>query len=74
MQVAENFQAKLARRVPLHHDNVRPHTARATQERIQEVQWELLEHPPYSPDLAPSNFPLFAQLNKKTTRWWQIFR
>jgi hypothetical protein len=34
----------LARGVLLHHDNARTHTARATQERIQE-QWEVLEHP-----------------------------
>lgn len=39
-----------ARGIPHHHDNVRPHTARATQERIKKLlQLELLEHPPYSP-------------------------
>jgi hypothetical protein len=32
--------------VLLHHDNARLHTARATQGRIQELQWELLEYPP----------------------------
>jgi histone-lysine N-methyltransferase SETMAR len=53
---------QLARGVLLHHDNARPHTARATQKRIQELQWELLEHPPYSPDLAPSDFHLFGLL------------
>jgi histone-lysine N-methyltransferase SETMAR len=53
---------QLARGVLLHHDNVRPHTARATQERIQELQWEPLEHPPYSQDLAPSDFHLFGPL------------
>jgi histone-lysine N-methyltransferase SETMAR len=51
---------QLARGVLLHHDNARPHRARATQERTQELQWEL--HPPYSPDLAPSNFHLFGPL------------
>jgi histone-lysine N-methyltransferase SETMAR len=44
---------QLVRGVLLHHDNARSHTARATQQRIQELQWELIEHPPYSPDLAP---------------------
>jgi hypothetical protein len=29
---------QLARRVLFHHDNARPHTAQATQERIQELQ------------------------------------
>jgi histone-lysine N-methyltransferase SETMAR len=31
---------------------------------IDEIQWELLEHPPYSPDLAPSDFHLFGPLKK----------
>jgi hypothetical protein len=53
---------QLATGVLLRHDNARPHTARATQERIQELQWELLEHPPYSPDLATSDFHLFGPL------------
>jgi hypothetical protein len=43
---------QLPRWVLLHHDNARPLIARATQERIQELQWELLERPPYSPDLS----------------------
>jgi histone-lysine N-methyltransferase SETMAR len=47
---------QLAKGVLLHHDNTRPHTAQTTQEKIQELQWELLEHPPYSPDLAHSDF------------------
>jgi histone-lysine N-methyltransferase SETMAR len=50
----------MARGVLLHPDNARPHTSRATQERIQDLQWELLEHPPYSPDMAPSDFHLFG--------------
>jgi hypothetical protein len=31
-------------------------------ERIQELQWELLEHLPYSLDLALSHFSLFSPL------------
>jgi hypothetical protein len=34
---------QMARGVLLHHDNVRTHTAQATQKRIQELHWELLE-------------------------------
>jgi histone-lysine N-methyltransferase SETMAR len=54
----------LARGLLLIHDNARPYTAQTTQERIQELQWELLEHPPYSPDLALSDFHLFGLLKK----------
>jgi histone-lysine N-methyltransferase SETMAR len=53
---------QLVRGALLHHDNARPRTARAIQERIQELQWRLLEHPPYSPNLTPSDFHLFGPL------------
>jgi hypothetical protein len=55
---------QLARGVLLHHDNARLHTARATQERTEEllVQWEILEHPSYSPHLAPRDVHLFGPL------------
>jgi hypothetical protein len=63
-----------ARGVLLHHDNARPRTARATKEGIQELQWELLEHPPYSPVLAPSGFHLFGPLKNHLGAkflWWR---
>jgi histone-lysine N-methyltransferase SETMAR len=58
--IRRKHPGQLARVVLLHHDNAGPRTARATQERIQELQWELLEHLPYSPDLDPSDFQLFV--------------
>jgi histone-lysine N-methyltransferase SETMAR len=30
---------------------------------IQEFDWEILSHPPYSPDLAPSDYHLFRSLS-----------
>lgn len=45
-------------------DNARPHSARATQNHIATLGWERLDHPPYSPDLAPSDFHLFPALKK----------
>jgi histone-lysine N-methyltransferase SETMAR len=30
--------------------------------KLRDLQYELLEHPPYSPDLAPSDFFLFPKL------------
>jgi hypothetical protein len=56
---------QLARGAVLHHGKARPHTARATQEGIQELQWELLEHPPHGAGLALSDFRLFRTQKKK---------
>jgi hypothetical protein len=53
---------QLARGAMLHQDNTRSHIARATQERIQELQWAYLEHQPYCQDLIPCDFHLFGLL------------
>jgi transposase len=45
------------------HDNARPHTARATNDALETLKFEVLSHPPYSPDLAPSDFHFFPHLN-----------
>jgi histone-lysine N-methyltransferase SETMAR len=31
-------------------------------EKLRDLHYELLKHPPYCPDLAPSNFYLFSKL------------
>jgi hypothetical protein len=31
---------------------------------LQEFSWEVFNHPPYSPDLAPSDFHIFLHLKK----------
>ena len=49
--------------VLLQHNNARPHIAIITKEAIQTLGWEVLPHPPYSPDLAPSDFHLFRSLS-----------
>lgn len=45
-----------------HHDNAKPHTSLATREKLLEFGWEVMAHPPYSPDLAPSDYHLFRGL------------
>ncbi|KAJ0174850.1 hypothetical protein K1T71_009958 [Dendrolimus kikuchii] len=44
------------------HDNAKPHISLATQQKLREFGWKVLMHPPYSPDLAPSDFHLFRSL------------
>ena len=50
--------------VILQHDNAPPHRARQTTETVEEMGWELLLHPPYSPDLHTSDFHLFGPLKE----------
>lgn len=50
------------RGVTFHHDNARPHTSLRTREKLLEFSWDVLPHPPYSPDLAPSDYYLFRSL------------
>lgn len=55
-------RGRLTQGVLLLHDNARPHTAHLTINTIRQLNWEVLEHPAYSPDLAPSDFHLFGPL------------
>jgi histone-lysine N-methyltransferase SETMAR len=62
----EELQTKrprLARKkVIFHHDNAPTHTSTVAMAKLHELRFELLPHPPYSPDLAPCDFFLFPNL------------
>ena len=45
-------------KVLLQHDNARPQTSLKTHEIISSFGWTTISHPPYSPDLVPSDFNL----------------
>jgi len=57
-------RGRLSTGVLLQHDNARPHTARSTLATIQDLSFECLPHPPYSPDIAPSDFHVFGPLTE----------
>lgn len=57
-------RSKLSKGIVLLHDNARPHVAHRTRDLITSYGWEQLDHPPYSPDLAPSDYHLFLHLKK----------
>lgn len=65
MQKFKEKQPRLINRsVPiLLHDNARPHTAKMTVAKLQELELELLHHPLYSPDLAPTDYHFFRNLD-----------
>ncbi|UYV68588.1 hypothetical protein LAZ67_6000140 [Cordylochernes scorpioides] len=46
----------------LQHDNAPARNATVVKNTIKDLGWELLPHPPYSPDLAPSDYHLFTSL------------
>ena len=61
-QVAEKLKGKQSRIYYLH-NNVRPHVAKSTCEKWLKLGWIPIRHPPYSPDLAPTDYHLFRSLS-----------
>ena len=53
---------KRQRKVILLHDNAPSHTAKPVKETIEAFSWEILSHAACSPDLAPSDYYLFASM------------
>ena len=46
------------------HDNTRPHSTHVTTALLEIFKWDVLDHLPYNPELASSNFNLFSHLKK----------
>ena len=62
-RVIQSKQCGMLRQsVVMVHDNARPHTAATVQNLIMTFGWEQFDHPPYSPDLVPSDFHLFVHV------------
>ena len=54
----------MSRGLCLLHDNARPYSAHVTTALLEKFKWDILYHPPYSPDFAPVDFHLFLHLKK----------
>ena len=63
-QAIDQKRPELANRkgVVFFQDYARPHTSLVTRQMLQEFGWEVLSHPPYSPDIAPSDYHLFLSM------------
>ena len=68
-KIVEKRPGKLHLRVLFHHDNVPAHGARQTRAVLREFRWEIIRHPPYSPDLASSDLFLFPNLKIQITNY-----
>jgi len=44
------------------HDNARAHTANIVTDLLRRWRWEILEQPPYSPDMSPCDYDLIQPL------------
>ncbi|GFX61295.1 histone-lysine N-methyltransferase SETMAR [Trichonephila clavipes] len=57
-------RSELAQRrgVVFHQDNARPHMFVVPRQKLWELSWEVLMPPPYSLDMAPSDYHLFFTL------------
>ena len=44
------------------HDNAQPHIGKVVRELLDRCSWEVLPHPPYSPNMSPPDLDLFPKL------------
>jgi histone-lysine N-methyltransferase SETMAR len=51
------------KKIIFHQDNAPTHKSVLVMGKLRDLHYELLEYPPYSPDLAPSDFCLFPKLS-----------
>jgi histone-lysine N-methyltransferase SETMAR len=49
-------------KIIFHQDNTPAHKSVLAMGKLSDLHYELLKHPPYSPDLVPSDFCLFPKL------------
>ena len=60
-----SFNGNGERKIWLHLDNCKVHNSKKTSEAIEQFGFKRAPHPPYSPDIAPSDFFLFGYTKTK---------
>ena len=61
----EKCRGKFTKWVLFMHDNAPAHRSLAAQKKLSYLGFQCLYHPPYSPDLTPSDYHLFTGLKKR---------
>jgi len=61
----EKGRGKFTKGVLFLHDNAPAHQTLATQKKLDYLGFQCLDHPPFSPDLVPSDYHLFPGLKKQ---------
>ncbi|UYV72731.1 SETMAR [Cordylochernes scorpioides] len=62
LKIKRPLYAKRHDKVIYQHDNARPHVAKVVKETLEALQWDVLPHPLYSPDIAPSDYHMFRSI------------
>ncbi len=60
--VAAKLQGKQDR-IYFLHDNATPHIAKSIREKLLKLGWVTVPHPPYSPDLAPTDYHMYRSMS-----------
>ena len=53
------------RNLKFHHDNAKPHVHVSVKKYLEDQNFVVMDHPPYSPDLAPCDFWLFSYIKSR---------
>ena len=62
--IKSKWPGKLTKGVLLHQDNALAHKSLVAMSAVRDCGFELIDHPPYSPDLAPLDYVLLPNLKK----------
>ena len=62
--VEETDWSQISRSDQRSYINARPHASGAVSEILENCGWQVLPHPPYSPNMSPPAFDLFPKLKK----------
>ena len=62
--IREKRRGKLSKGILLQQDNARVHTCKIAMDAVERNGCELIPHPAYSPDLAPTDYFLFSNLKR----------
>jgi histone-lysine N-methyltransferase SETMAR len=63
-RIQQQRKGKWAKKVFLMHDNAHPHSSKRARAQLDVLGYTVLPHPPYTPDLAPSDYALFDKMKE----------